>query len=108
MRKAAKGRQRPSVRGVCTYCGRAREITDDHVPPQNMFPSPRPPDLITVPACRRCNQGFSMEDEYFRIAVLGPAALQDPRAREIWDGPVVRGLRRSILERQAPFAIEFE
>lgn len=97
-----------SVRGTCTYCGRTREITDDHVPPQNIFPSPRPPDLITVPACRQCNQGSSREDEYFRIAILGPAALHDPRARKLWDGPVVRGLRRSILERKASFAIEFE
>jgi hypothetical protein len=84
------------------------ETTDDHIPPKNIFPSPRPADLITVPACRQCNRGFSKEDEYFRIAVLGPAALQDPIARALWDGPVVSGLRRSILERQARFAIEFE
>jgi hypothetical protein len=40
--------------------------------------------------------------------VLGPAALHDPRAKALWEGPVVRGLQRSIIERRASFAIEFE
>jgi hypothetical protein len=55
--------------GECSYCGRVAELTDDHVPPRNLFPKPRPSNLITVPACRDCNKGFDLDDEYFRLAV---------------------------------------
>jgi hypothetical protein len=58
-----------------------------------MFPKPRPHNLIKVPACGPCNNGRSLDDEYFRLVV---AALSDdspqsmallrqrilPRARE--------------------------
>jgi len=96
----------PATTEVCVYCGSSDRLTRDHVPPGNMFPTPRPADLITVPACSPCNVGFSKDDEYFRLATLGPIALRDERARQLWDS-VARGLRRSITERQARFAIEF-
>ena len=54
-----------SSTGVCTYCGRTDVLTKDHVPPRNLFSAPRP-NLITVPACKNCNQQASMDDEYFR------------------------------------------
>lgn len=54
----------------CTYCGAAEALTNDHVPPKNLFPSPRPSNLITVPACARCNAGASKDDEYFRSILL--------------------------------------
>lgn len=37
----------------------------EHVPGKCLFPKPRPTDLITVPACEQCNNGSSLEDEYF-------------------------------------------
>jgi hypothetical protein len=39
------------------------------VPPRNLFPKPRPSDLVTVPACVLCNNSASMDDEYFRLAI---------------------------------------
>jgi len=79
-------------RRECYLCG-APATTEDHVPPQGMFPKPRPHNLIKVPACGPCNNGRSLDDEYFRLVV---AALSDdspqsmvllhqrilPRARE--------------------------
>jgi hypothetical protein len=56
--------------GVCVYCGEARELTRDHVPPRCLFSKPRPHDLITVPCCETCNREFSKHDEYFRLAIV--------------------------------------
>jgi hypothetical protein len=54
---------------ACIYCGRPAE-EDDHVPPQCLFPRPRPPELVTVPACSVCNRKFGFDDEYFRDAFV--------------------------------------
>ena len=56
----------------CFNCGAPSE-TRDHVPPKGVFPTPRPKQLITVPACRKCNNVTKLDDEYFRwlVATLG-------------------------------------
>src|SRR5438132_9966376 len=90
----------------CIYCGATDDLTDDHVPPENIFPKPKSSDLITVPACSPCNCSFSLDDEYFRIAILGPAALRSPVAHSLWEGPNKPGLRRSV-DRESPFVTEF-
>jgi hypothetical protein len=82
-------------RSLCIYCGASEDLTVDHVPPKNLFPEPRPSDLITVPACGTCNQSYAQDDEYFRLAmtILGEASSV---AAELWREKVVRGtLRRS-------------
>lgn len=52
---------------LCTYCD---EIGDskDHVPPKLLFPKPRS-EMITVPACLRCNQKFARDDEYAHLVI---------------------------------------
>lgn len=56
--------------GECAYCSDVGIITRDHVPPKGIFPKPRPENLITVPACRKCHsQQTSRDDEYFRNAL---------------------------------------
>src|SRR5208283_2514674 len=55
--------------GECLYCGRVRPLTRDDVPPKNLFPKPRPSNLITVPSCQKCNQSFMLDDEYFRLVI---------------------------------------
>jgi hypothetical protein len=59
-----------SKEGECAYCGRVRELTRDHVPPQSLFCKPRPANLITVPACTPCNREYSKHDEYFHLAMV--------------------------------------
>lgn len=51
---------------LCIYCQRRPATTRDHVPPKLLFPPPRPSSLITVPACKRCNEKASLDDEHFR------------------------------------------
>jgi hypothetical protein len=62
----------------CIYCGTGPAGSVDHVPPEGFFPRPRPKNLITVPCCRPCNEGFSMDDQYARtvIALRQDVAIQ--------------------------------
>ena len=63
MKKKSKIRE-----GACIYCGVVGALTDDHVPPKNLFPKPHL-GLITVPSCAGCNGSFKLDDEYFRLAI---------------------------------------
>src|SRR5258706_567449 len=56
-------------KGKCVYCGAEGKVTDDHVPPKNLFPDDFA-DLIEVPACFECNNGFAKDDEYFRTMLV--------------------------------------
>lgn len=49
---------------LCVYCGK-NATTIDHVPPKGLFAKPRPP-LLKIPACNSCNQGYKLDDEYFK------------------------------------------
>jgi hypothetical protein len=49
--------------GWCVYCGGAGE-TRDHVPSRILLDEPYPENLPVVSACRRCNLGFSLDEEY--------------------------------------------
>jgi hypothetical protein len=85
-----KGKQRT---GECVHCGAVGPVTDDHVPPKNIFAPPRPP-LLTVPSCRACNAGSSLDDEYFRAMLnFHETAGDHPDARKVRDS-VFRGLAR--------------
>ena len=67
----------------CAFCGSDKNVTKDHVPPKNVFPEPRPSDLITVPACDNCNKATSMDDEYFRLMLcMSDQVGHNPDARK--------------------------
>jgi hypothetical protein len=53
----------------CCFCGNPA-TTSDHIPSAGIFPSPRPQDLITVPACKECNEKTSLDEEYFIAAIV--------------------------------------
>jgi hypothetical protein len=89
----------------CAYCGRAA-TTRDHVPSRKFFPAPRPSDLITVPCCGRCNQGFSDDEEYFLIRVLANASVRGPEAAAVlrqrfsavWTPRRIRAIEKLVTE----------
>ena len=65
-------RKKRSKVGQCVYCGKIRPITEDHVPPRNLFAKPRPSNLIKVPSCYEChseNKQASKDDEYLRLTL---------------------------------------
>ena len=61
----------------CYLCRSTENLTRDHVPPENLFPKPRPSNLITVPCCKVCNEGFSKLDEQFRVFVSTAVNVSD-------------------------------
>lgn len=81
-------------RGICAYCGSSENLTDDHVPPKNLFRKPRPSNLISVPACPFCHSETSKDDEHFRIKVcFRDDAGDHPSANGNWDS-IFRSLKR--------------
>jgi hypothetical protein len=60
----------------CVFCG-APATTRDHVPPECLYPSPPPPNLITVPACEGCNHSFHLDDEWLRLALTVRESVKD-------------------------------
>ena len=79
---------------ACTYCGSRENLTDDHVPPKGVFPKPRPSDLITVPACEKCNKDISKDEEYFRLKLcLSEQVGNNPDARKNRE-VILRSLKR--------------
>jgi hypothetical protein len=83
---ARLSKTRPGERS-CVYCGSTKQLTREHVFPKNLFPPPRPKDLITVPACESCNKSYDQDDEYFRAYVVTPA-FENTIGRKMWDEKV--------------------
>lgn len=54
---------------LCAICGNEPASTVDHIPPKGIYPKPRDNDanLNTVPACSKCNNDASPEDEEFKV-----------------------------------------
>ncbi|MDX2215705.1 MAG: hypothetical protein SFY66_20755 [Oculatellaceae cyanobacterium bins.114] len=96
----------PKKNGRCAYCAETRPLTNDHIPPRNLFPQPRSSNLITVPCCETCQAGWSKDDEYFRAAILSSAKVSEtPLAQGAIDSLVrsvsrqkQRGFSRTILK----------
>jgi len=80
--------------GDCTYCGTNTWLTDDHVPPKNIFPKPRPTNLVTVLSCEVCNQAASKDDEYFRLWLIARENAKGNIARDSLLSSVLRSLKR--------------
>ena len=99
---------------LCIYCQTNPGGTVDHVPPKGLFPKPRPSNLITVPACNQCNQGFKNDDEYFLNIALEWAASESNDGRHVADNRV-RSMKRkesqkfwrSLLAKTEPVEIRW-
>jgi len=91
---------------LCVYCQKRVATSRDHIPPKNLFPKPRPSNLITVPACDECNLETSMDDEYFRmVTVMRDDAHNHPDAKKGWK-KAYRSLQRSIKRGHASKILE--
>ena len=87
---------------LCAYCGVNAGVTNDHVVPRCIFPTPPPPNLVTVPACRPCNhRKKSKDDTLLRDFLCCDHAGHDhPVAQGLFNGKV----RRSIARNQSEIA----
>lgn len=71
------------LRGVCVFCGSPPD-TRDHIPSKVFLDEPLPEDLPVVEACTRCNQSYSLDEEYlacFLEAVLSGSVDPDKMTR---------------------------
>lgn len=82
-------------RHLCVICGAAEATTDDHLPPKNLFPKPRPNDLITVPSCFRCNNVGSKHDEEFRVFVSIQLGMETDVTRKLWKNGALRTIHHN-------------
>ncbi len=53
---------------ACIHCG-AETKTRDHCPSRILLDEPYAANLPVVPACAKCNGGFSLDEEYFACLV---------------------------------------
>lgn len=53
---------------MCSYCG-ASPDTRDHVPSKILLNEPFPDNLPVVPCCDKCNQSFSLDEEYIACLI---------------------------------------
>jgi len=88
------GRKKKKGEGECVYCGSFGKITDDHIPPKLIFPKPWPKNLICVPSCKKCNNSYSTDDEYFRMMILFRHDLEQHPAYKKLSPTIFRGLRK--------------
>jgi hypothetical protein len=82
-------------RGICAYCGREKQLTDDHVPPKSLLKKPYPPNLWTVPACRDCHVALQKDDDYTRtVNTLDVRSANNPDAQSNLPA-ILRSLERA-------------
>ncbi len=101
----------------CVYCGAETE-SKDHVPSRVLLDRwPEPTVLPTVPACKRCNNGFSDDERYLACLIdcvvtgsTDPALLRRPKvARTLEARPVLRAEIEATREQvgdRIVFAVE--
>ncbi len=90
----------------CAYCG-APKVSEDHVPPKNLFPVDRT-NLITVPACHEHNGKRSDLDEKFRNYVATRVGNETPTTHELLDKTIRGVTRNKKLHRWNPDLSQFE
>ena len=80
------------MRRTCFNCGRSA-ATMDHIPPKCLFRKNSKLQLISVPACRECNESTALDDEYF-CAALATMWTTSPAPQEVWAQRFRRQIRR--------------
>ncbi len=99
MPRAGRRKRLLSGESECAYCGRVPAATVDHVVPKALFLSPLPLDMITVPACSRCNSKKSKFDVFLRdYLVCNVDAPTNETAEKIRVGRYQRAVERKQSE----------
>lgn len=80
---------------LCAICGIEKATTRDHIPPKGIFVKPRPSNLITVPACVKCNNHSSDLDERF-LAYLGVhVSIDEGEGQRLFTEQVMKTLKHN-------------
>lgn len=73
--------------GMCVFCG-GKPDTREHVPSKVLLDDPLPENLSIVDSCGRCNQSFSLDEEY--LACFLGCVLADSTSSERMPRPKVK------------------
>jgi hypothetical protein len=93
----------------CIYCGNNAGMTADHVPPKSFFPQPRPSNLITVPACHKCNSGAGKDEDYFLATFMFSKAGVTHAGKLLWKQRLNRMFRKNLgLRRKIAKGLSYE
>lgn len=84
---------------VCYICGRDGADSRDHIIPYSFFKSPRPADMLTLPAHYACHNNF--DEEYARVILSGLGSEGSASAKELWDTKTKRSFERSAPLRES-------
>ncbi len=79
---------------LCAYCGAHDGETVDHIPPKLLLAPPYPDNLLTVPACLKCNKSFQVDDEYTRFVTSVDFRAQKHAAVQLKMPAILRSLQR--------------
>jgi hypothetical protein len=79
-------------KGICTYCGKRRPVTKDHVIPRCLFFEPSDERSIKVPSCGSCNWN-SQEGLLKTFIAMFDDRVTESRAREVAHPKSRRDLR---------------
>lgn len=66
------------------FCGKISQ-SKDHIPSKNLLEKPYPNNLLTIPACIKCNQSFSLDEDYF-LNVLATLSERGPIVKRTESG----------------------
>lgn len=80
---------------ICAICGKGSATTKDHVPPKGCFAKPWPSDLITVPACIKCNHDGSKYDESFRVYLSIHVGIDSDATKKLWTNHAIRTIKHN-------------
>ncbi|MBL9085436.1 MAG: hypothetical protein JNK76_26765 [Planctomycetales bacterium] len=78
----------------CVYCGGEGD-TNDHAPPRCFLRKPLPSNLITLPACKVCNSGFSFDEDVVKTIIALTSTHPDLVAERQPGGRIERAMARS-------------
>jgi len=72
-------------------------VTSDHVFSRGLFPDGhvRIKNVLTVPACSTCNNGFSADEEHFRNLVVNLASEYSEEANQILFSKIKRSIEKA-------------
>ena len=83
------------LKHLCVICGVREATTRDHVPPKAVFIEPLPKKLITVPACKLCNNGSSGLDAEFRVYLGAVVGDKSADGKKLWKERSLATLRKN-------------
>ena len=86
---------------LCVYCGSPAD-TNDHAPPRCLLtePVPNAVNLVTLPACRRCNNEYSKDENLVKAILCNVSFEYDLRVQTKAGGKVYRAMQRDYRLRQ--------